>query len=113
MIPTRENAAILFRGYRATFNAAYNAEPDPRDSENLTAEDFVMTVPSTTSSEDHNWLGQLPAMRKWVGSRVINQLRVGRITVTNDSFESTVEVPVTAIEDDSYGLFAPLFPKKS
>lgn len=109
MIPTRENAATLFRGFRATFNAAYNAAPDPRDAENLAADDFTMSVPSTNSSEDHNWLGQLPAMRKWVGSRVINQLRIGRIIVINDSYESTVEVPVTAIEDDSYGLFAPLF----
>ena len=109
MIPTRENAATLFKGYRATFNKAYNADPDPRDLENLTAEDFTMSVPSTNSSEDHNWLGQLPAMRRWKGSRVINQLMVGRITVTNDSFEATVSVPVTAIEDDSYGLFSPLF----
>lgn len=109
MIPTAENCATLFRGFRATFNAAYNADPDPRDAENLRAEDFVMTVPSTHSSEDHTWLGQLPSFRKWVGSRVIHALGVGKIVVTNEPFESTVSVPVNAIEDDSYGLFSPLF----
>ena len=109
MIPTRENCATLFKGYRATFNDAYNAAPDARDTENLVAEDFVMTVPSTHSSEDHTWLGQLPAFRKWVGSRVIHALNVGRIVVTNEPFEATVKVPVPAIEDDSYGLFAPTF----
>lgn len=109
MIPTPENCATLFRGFRATFNAAYNADADPADVENLRAEDFVMTVPSTHSSEDHTWLGQLPSFRKWVGSRVIHSLNVGKIVVTNEPFESTVKVPVTAIEDDSYGLFSPLF----
>ncbi len=109
MIPTRENCATLFKGFRATFNDAYNAAPDARDSENLRAEDFEMFVPSTHSSEDHTWLGQLPAFRKWVGSRVIHALNVGRIVVTNEPFESTVQVPVPAIEDDSYGLFGPMF----
>ena len=108
MIPTAENCATIFRGFRATFNAAYNAAPDPADAENLRAEDFTMTVPSTHSSEDHAWLGQLPSFRKWVGSRVIHALNVGRIVVTNEPFESTVKVPVSAIEDDSYGLFSPL-----
>ena len=109
MLPTRENCAILFRGFRATFNDAYNAAPDERDTENLRAEDFIMEVPSTHSSEDHTWLGQIPAFRKWVGSRVIHSLDIGRITVTNEPYEATVGVPVPAIEDDSYGLFSPLF----
>ena len=109
MIPNRENCATIFKGFRATFNSAYNAAPDPADAENLRAEDFVMTVPSTHSSEDHTWLGQLPSFRKWVGSRVIHALGVGRIIVTNEHFESTVSVPATAIDDDSYGLFGPLF----
>ncbi len=108
MIPTAENCATLFRGFRATFNAAYNAAPDPADAENLRAEDFTMTVPSTHSSEDHTWLGQLPSFRKWIGSRVIRSLGVGRIVVTNEPFECTVKVPVSAIEDDSYGLFSPI-----
>jgi len=109
MLPTRENCAILFRGFRATFNEAYNAAPDERGTENLRAEDFIMEVPSTHSSEDHTWLGQIPAFRKWVGSRVIHSLDIGRITVTNEPYEATVGVPVPAIEDDSYGLFAPTF----
>jgi len=108
MLPTPENCAAIFRGYRATFNAAYNAAPDPRDIEILRAEDFAMNVPSTHSSESHGWLGQLPAMRKWVGSRVIHSLQIGQIIVTNESYEETAEVPVTAIDDDSYGIFSPL-----
>ena len=35
----------------------------------------------------------------------MKQLDLGKITVVNESFESTVGVPVTAIEDDSYGAF--------
>ena len=109
MIPTAANCATIFKGFRATFNAAYNAAPDPRDVENLVEGDFTMSVPSTNASEGHGWLGQLPAMRKWIGSRIVNALKIGQITVVNEPFESTVSVPQTAIEDDSYGLFGPLF----
>ncbi|MGI5868676.1 MAG: Mu-like prophage major head subunit gpT family protein [Kiritimatiellia bacterium] len=109
MIPTRANCAAIFRGFRATFNNAYNAQPDARDAENLAAEDFAMSVPSTNTSEDHLWLGQLPVFRKWVGSRVIHSLQIGRIIVVNEPYEATVGVPVPAIEDDSYGLFGPVF----
>lgn len=108
MLPTQANCATLFKGFRATFNDAYNAAPDARDVEILRAEDFTMSVPSRTASEVHTWLGQLPAMRKWVGSRVIHALNVGSILAINEPYEATVEVPVTAIEDDSYGVFTPI-----
>ena len=64
-----------------------------------------MTVPSSSGSTDHTWIGQIPAFKKWIGSRVIEQLNLGKITVVNEPFESTVGVPVPAIEDDSYGAF--------
>lgn len=109
MIPTQANCATIFKGFRATFNGAYNAKPDPRDVENLREEDFAMSVPSTNAGEAHLWLAQLPAMRKWVGSRVINALKIGQITVVNEPYEATISVPQAAIEDDSYGLFGPTF----
>lgn len=98
----------IFRDFSAAFNKAYNSEPDPSDRETLRVEDIAMTFASSGSATDHTWLGQLPAMREWTGSRVIGDLDLGKITVVNRDFEDTVSLKRTAIEDDSYGAFANL-----
>ena len=108
MVVNQANMAQLFKGYSARFNKGFNAPIDPQDKETLRVEDFAMTLPSTSGSTDHTWLGQLPSFRKWVGSREVKQLDIGKITVVNEPFESTVTVPVPAIEDDSYGAFGEL-----
>ena len=98
----------IFKSFSARFNAGYNAEIDPADRESLRLEDFAMTVPSTGAATDHSWLGQLPAMRKWEDTRTIKALTMGKITVVNEPWEATVELPRTAIEDDSFGAFGNL-----
>ena len=105
MVVNQANMAQLFKGYSASFNKGFNAPIDPQDKETLRLEDFAMTVPSSSGSTDHTWIGQIPAFKKWIGSRTVEQLDLGKITVVNDPWESTVKVPVPAIEDDSYGAF--------
>jgi phage major head subunit gpT-like protein len=108
MVVNQANMAQLFKGFSARFNKGFNAPVDPQDKETMRLEDFAMTVPSTSGSTDHTWIGQLPAFRQWIGSRTVNQLDLGKITVVNEPWESTVKVPVPAIEDDSYGAFGEL-----
>ena len=105
---TKSLLDTLFKDFSATFNKAYNSAPDPDDKETLRVEDFAMTFKSTGSATDHTWLGQLPAMREWSGSRTISDLDLGKITVVNRNFEDTVKLSRNAIEDDSYGAFANL-----
>jgi len=105
---TKEFLNDLFKTYSAAFNKAYNAAPDPSDKETLRVEDFAMLVQSAGAATDHTWLGQLPAMREWVGSRVLNDLDLGKITVVNREFEDTVHIKRTAIEDDNFGAFSNL-----
>ena len=105
MVVNQANMAQLFKGYSASFNKGFNAPVDPQDRETLRLEDFGMTVPSSSGSTDHTWIGQIPAFKKWIGSRTVEQLDLGKITVVNEPWESTVKVPVPAIEDDSYGAF--------
>ena len=81
MVVNQANMAQLFRGYSALFNKGFNAPVDPQDTETLRLEDFAMTVPSTSGSSDHTWIGQILAFRKWIGSRTVNQLDLGKITV--------------------------------
>ncbi len=68
-----------------------------------------MTARSTGSEEVYAWLGQLPAVREWLGPRQIHNLELNGFSIRNRTFESAVEVPRTAIEDDKIGAFAPLF----
>ncbi len=66
------------------------------------------TVPSSTGSNEYGWLGQFPGMREWLGDRVINNAVAHGYTIRNNSYESTVAVPRTALEDDQYGIYTPM-----
>lgn len=69
---------------------------------------IATVVPSSTGSEEYGWLGNFPGMREWVGDRVINGVKAHGYTIKNKPFELTVSVPRAAIEDDQYGIFAPM-----
>jgi phage major head subunit gpT-like protein len=101
MIINRANLQMLFTGYRASFQAAFDGlTPDFNP--------FVLTVPSVNSVEQYGWLGNSTAFREWLGDRVIQNLALHDYSIKNKSFENTVGVPRESIEDDSYGLFNPL-----
>lgn len=66
-------------------------------------------VPSTAASNTYGWLGQFPKLREWVGDRAIKDIKEHGYSVTNKLFEATVGIKRTDIEDDSLGVYAPLF----
>lgn len=66
-------------------------------------------VPSTTAQESYDWLGMVPGMREWLGERQVNSLKAHNYSIRNRDFEQTIEVDRNNIEDDQYGVFAPLF----
>lgn len=47
-------------------------------------------------------------MREWVGDRVVQNLMTYGYTIKNKKFESTVSVAREDIEDDQYGVYAPI-----
>ena len=69
----------------------------------------AMVTKSSAESEEYAWLGALPAYREWIGSRVIKNLTGYGFSIKNKLWETTVSVARTKIEDDQYGLFAPMF----
>jgi len=72
-------------------------------------EQIATVVPSSTSSEEYGWLGEIPNMREWIGDRVVHGLADHGYTIKNKPFEVTIEVPKPKIEDDQYGIYAPMF----
>jgi len=66
---------------------------------------IAMQIPSTTATETHGWLNDIPGLREWIGPRVANGVESKKLTVTNKKFEGTIEMKREDIEDDKLGLY--------
>lgn len=93
----------LDTGYRADFQAAY-ASMRPASI----AARIATTVPSSSASNTYGWLGQFPKLREWVGNRSVKDMAAHGYQIINKSYESTVGVKRTDIEDDAMGVYRPL-----
>lgn len=99
------NAATLSSLYRA-FNTAFKKGFDGIQP---LWNKVATLVPSTTKTEDYGWLGKLPRMREWIGDRQVQNLKLHSYSIKNKSFESTVGVDRDDIDDDSLGVYSPIF----
>lgn len=66
-------------------------------------------VPSTSKSTTYGWLGQYPKLREWVGPRTVKSMQEHGYSITNKTYEGTVGVQRTDLEDDNLGVYTPLF----
>ncbi len=102
MIINGSNLAMLTTGYRANFQQGLTAVQSQWAR-------FATEVPSTTAEELYPWLDKIPGMRKWAGDRQIKGVKAGGYKIFNQHWEDTVSVERTKIEDDTYGIFSPIF----
>ena len=70
--------------------------------------ELTTTVPSTSSKNDYQWMAQLPMMREWVGSRVVQNIGGHAYSIANKLWEQTVGISRDDIEDDNLGILDPL-----
>lgn len=101
MIINRSTLDHLTRGFKASFQRGF-AGVAPLWGKVATL------VPSSTASEDYGWLGKIPGMREWIGDRQINNLKQHDYNIKNKSFENTVGVDRDHIDDDQFGIYAPM-----
>lgn len=101
MIINRQSLTTLNTGYKANFQRGF-AGVAPM------WEKIATRVPSATAAEEYGWLGAFPGMREWIGERQIKNLAQHGYTIKNRRFEATVSVPVTSINDDQHGIYAPM-----
>lgn len=101
MIINRSTLDHLTRGFKASFQRGF-AGVTPLWGKVATL------VPSSTASEDYGWLGKIPGMREWIGDRQINNLKQHDYNIKNKSFENTVGVDRDHIDDDQFGIYAPM-----
>lgn len=67
---------------------------------------IATVIKSDQDTEDYAWLGSLPGMREFVDERQPGQLHEYDYTLKNKTWESTLAIDRTAIEDDQYGQIA-------
>jgi phage major head subunit gpT-like protein len=96
------NLTALFKGYRTLYMDAYQGCAP------LSAPLFQM-VPSNAKSEQYNWLGAVPGMKRFRGEVQIENLAAEKWQIDNDEWENTVSVPQFDIETDCYGVYNPRF----
>ena len=102
--------AMITNALLTALRTAFRAEFQKALTETTTDYDKIATtVPSTTAGNTYGWLGQFPALREWVGDRVVKDMAAHGYAISNKLFESTVGVKRTDIEDDNVGVYKPLF----
>lgn len=93
----------LMTGFRSDFQSAYAAMQAQTQFAKI-----ATTVPSSSKSNTYGWLGQFPKFREWVGDRTIKDMEASAYQILNKSYESTVGVLRTDIDDDNIGVYRPL-----
>ncbi len=92
----------MYKSFRAlTLEAFGKSEPQYKK--------VAMVIPSTSKSVTYGWLGKLPRVREWIGSRVIQNLSAKGYAILNKDWELTIGVDRNDIEDDTLGVYNPLF----
>ncbi|WP_447926944.1 Mu-like prophage major head subunit gpT family protein [Vreelandella sp. EE27] len=102
---TSANLQALYKAFNTNFQKGFSSMGE----QGALYEQFCTIVPSTTAVEVYPFLKSLPRMREWLGDRVIHSLEGAGFSIKNRKFELTEGVSRDAIEDDTYGLYAPVF----
>jgi phage major head subunit gpT-like protein len=97
---TQSNLDILFRTASTKFQALFNAT-----QEFAVPNGLVEIMPMATLVQDFPWLARIPAMRKWVGPRVVNSLSTHNKRMAAEPFEDTFEVLEEHLKYDQYSVF--------
>lgn len=96
---TQANLDIIFRQANTVFQEALLSY-QPWSTQ------VSFTMPSASASITYGWMDRLPALRKWIGNRVINAVSTHERTVRNEPYEETFALKRTDVEDDQIGLFS-------
>lgn len=96
---TAQAIDLMFKGFDAKFNEFHQATATQWQA-------IAKDVKSSGSEEVYGWLGSVPQMREWLGSRVIKGLELSDYVIKSRKFEATIRVPREHIEDDKLGTYS-------
>lgn len=90
---TAANLQALRVTFSRVFQGAYDVAPN-------WFTETATTLPSAARLNTYGWMNNLPAMREWVGERVVNNIAEVNYTLFNKDFELTYGVKRNDLEDD-------------
>jgi len=64
----------------------------------------AMMTRSTSDQEKYGWLGDVPAVREWLGDRLAGKLSEYDYTIKNKNWETSIGIDRNDIEDDKYDM---------
>lgn len=102
MLISSQNLDLVFKGFKTVYTAAFDGTKSYKDT-------LAMSVSSQAREEQYGWLGQFPALRKWVGDRHVKALTSHGFSIKNEKFETTVSIDRDDISDDRLGIYSPMF----
>lgn len=102
MILNQSTLAALMQSVQMRFDAGLARAVTPWEF-------MAMTIPSVTAENVYPYLKEIGAIREWLGDREIQNIAKGEFKIPNKSFEETHGLPRVAIDDDTYGLYGPMF----
>ena len=105
---TASNLDALFKTFQTRFAEAQKAAQGRVTPNDLIPDDIAVPFVGSGSATQHSWLNQIKGIHEWVGERVLESAKLGKLTVINRDFENTIKVSRNEIEDDQYGVYAPL-----
>jgi phage major head subunit gpT-like protein len=92
-------AGPLTKGLKAIFMKAYN---EAREKSIISR--IATVVPSDSDSEDYSWLGATPAVREFLDERQAKDLANFNYNIKNKTWENTIGVKRTDLEDNKLGM---------
>lgn len=98
------NLNTLFRGFNTAFQRGLSSASDAEMYKQI-----ATVAPSSTAENEYGWLGDMPAIREWIGDRQVNRIKTDGYKIRNRKFEQTVGVKRDSIEDDQFGVYGPMF----
>jgi len=98
----RENLDSMFKSYMTAWQEGLILK-DPIDLSFLFS-DF----PSSSKANFYAWLDIIPGFREWLGDRIFKNVRSNNFEVVNRDFEDSSTIPNNDIEDDQFGVYAPI-----
>ncbi|MDZ7831635.1 MAG: Mu-like prophage major head subunit gpT family protein [Desulfobacterales bacterium] len=101
MLINKNNLTAVFLNLKTTFNKAFESAP-------ANWQKVAMRVPSTSATNNYDWIDRFPKMIEWVGDKVVKALKAHEYTIKNKDFEATVGVLRNDIEDDQLGIYGPM-----
>ena len=101
------NPTVIEKGLQARFAQAM-AEMQAARSINPGLRSTVLEVPSTGAYEKYGWLGAMPAVQQWVGSRNSKEFESYEYTIKNLDWETSVPIFENDFDDDQTGSYAML-----